>query len=84
MTEYNKNKNGIGKCILFAPQDDDCMKKKNLFANLTAVINRMVDLKETNLFKDFPGEVRFEQNIRHAFPRLCRRQVSADGGSATS
>ena len=64
--EYNKNKNETGKCILFAPQDDDCMRKKNLFANLTAVISRMADLKETDLFKDFPGEVRFEKTDRGA------------------
>ena len=42
--ELNEERTGTDSCILFAPQDDKCTGNKNLAANLTGIIEKMVDI----------------------------------------
>lgn len=60
----NEERTGTDSCILFAPQDDRCTGNKNLAANLTGIIEKMVDIKETKFFEDFIEKIRFEKADR--------------------
>lgn len=59
--KINRDRTGTDSCIIFVPQDDRCMRNKNLVVSLTAAIGRMIDIKETELFEDLSGKFSFEK-----------------------